>query len=135
MPATDTVKVTSPDFVDDAVMSELVGKVDRDPRMDSGCERVRVSVSHRQICRSLILVDSKRLQRRRHHEGEYGQSVRYIDPICVLGIHLVPIKSHSHVQTHTELCVYGHEELATVQAPSESFTSAGVRSDLPATSL
>ena len=29
-------------------------------------------VSHRHICRSLILVDSKRLQRRRHHEGEVG---------------------------------------------------------------
>ena len=43
MPATDTVKVTSPDFVDDAVMSELVGNVDSDPRMDSVCERVRVA--------------------------------------------------------------------------------------------
>ena len=46
MPATDTVKVTSPDFVDDAVMSELVGNVDNDPRTDSGCERVRVASTH-----------------------------------------------------------------------------------------
>ena len=135
MPATDTVKVTSPDFVDDAVMSELVGNVDSGPRTDSGCERVCVSSTHlpfshpgglKTVCSA---DDTTRVRVSRGSLFDISTRSAY------LGIHIEPIKSHSHVQTHTELCVYGHEELATVQALSESFTSAGVRSDLPAASL